>query len=497
MDQQTFDQFNKDREYVLAYLRHDPRTFASTLYTERKTGPFWNRQLETFSPYLSLNNAQLCCLIGASSVKVKPNICLISKVNPLAHQGKEAETLLVTTGPLRQPQYFVLKVFEMDRPEVRFFESPVSNISHLGSSPQLKLCLYPNITNLQYLGSDNFTNEYLVGFVLNEVYRRSATSQGPPQVEAQPAAPLQLQIPQGIQRRADGSFDGSGTVELDGAIRFISATICNSGNKRKGTIIMDYADLGDIKNIVKNPLASDFRTTQEFLDQAGNVVRLNSLKPAIVVDICKQVVANFDFLHRQVEFNHGDLKANNILIQSTPSQGNYQGLAWNSAFTVKLADFGKSSLTIADNQNRRIRLFNYSSAADTYLGIFPFRPSLGTQFDQPYYLLDTNTNLSALARIRHMGIPFFYSMDLYTFIISLLLIPEIFYPVMTDNRLRTALFDNLWFQDDYSTVWTRLYNAIHTRKDNSSYSVILDILTGIKLKCQATTILLDGLKTLQ
>ena len=486
MDEETLNQFSKDREYVLSYLRHDARTFASTLYTERRTGPFWNRQTETFSPYLSLNNVALCCLIGSPTTKVKPNICLVSTVEPLAHQGKEGETLLVKAGSIRQPQYFVLKIFNLDRPEIRYFESPISNINRLGSSPQLELCLYPNISDLQYIGADNFTNEYLVGFILNELYRKSSsTTKGAPAQVAQAG------------QRTDGAFDGISATSagLNGTIRFIAATICNSGTKRKGTIIMDYADLGDIQSFVKNPLTSEYREVQNFSDQGGNRFQFSALKTKVIVDICKQVVANLDFLHREVEFNHGDFKANNVLIKSTTSQGNYQGLTWNSNITVKIADFGKSSLTITDNHSRRTRFFNYSSSAETYLGVFPFKPSIGAQFDQPYYLLDTNTNLAALARIRHMGLPYYFSMDLYTFVISILLIPEIFFPVMTDTKLRTVLFDSLWFQDDYSTAWNRIYNAVQQGKDNS-YNVILDILAGLKLKCAATTILLEGLKTL-
>ena len=259
--------------------------------------------------------------------------------------------------------------------------------------------------------------------------------------------------------------------------------------------MIEYADLGDIENLVRNPLSGEFREAQEFTNQTGNIIKLNALKPAVIIDIFKQLIANLEFLHQQVEFNHGDLKANNILIQSTSSRGSYKGLTWNSNFTLKIADFGKSSLTIVDDSGQRVRLFNYSSSSETYLSVFPFYPAIDVQFSEPYYLIDTNTNLSTLARLRHMGIPYYFSFDSYTFVISMLLIPEIFFPVMSNKTLRQVIWDNLWFQDDYSLAWNRVYTAIQQGKANS-YSVILDILNGLKLKCQANNILLEGLKTL-
>ena len=277
---------------------------------------FGRERIETSSPYLSMNNDQLCCLIGASSTKIAPNICLISVVSPLTHQGKESDTYLIKSGNIREPQYYVLKVYDMDKPEINF--SLHADTSRLTNNYQSNLCLYPSIQELQFFGSDNFTNEYLIGFILDELYHKS---------------------------QAGG---------LDGAVHFISATICNSGKKRKGTVIMEYADLGDVESFVKNPLSSEFREVVIFTDATGNRFQINGIKSNVIIDLYKQLVSNLDFLHRELEFNHGDLKANNALITSAPSRGNYQGITWNSNFTLKLADFSKASLTIKDNADNRV-----------------------------------------------------------------------------------------------------------------------------------------------
>lgn len=450
MAQQTSNPLDKGRNQVVNELHQNPGNFASTLYSERTTGPFWKRQLETSSPFFETNNSALCCLIE--------NTCSSSEAKPLSHQGKESETRLVTSGPTNQRRYHVLKIYNLDSLNIRFFDTP--RIPPLWSPK----CFYPDVADLLYLGSDNFTNEYLIGFILKDLYFRAQST----------------------------------NTRLNGIIDFISVTVCNSGNSKKSVILMEYANLGDIINLVRNPLNSEFRDVQIFTDQANNPVELDSLKPKIIVDICKQVIANLEFLHDEIEFNHGDLKANNVLVQNTPSRGNYKALAWNSEITVKMADFAKSSLTITDKSNRRIRVFNYSSYAERYQAAFPFIPSINSQFAEPYYIMDANTNVAALTWIRHLGIPFYFSWDTYTFMISLLLIPEIFYPVMIDPklspRLRPVLFDSLWFLDESSTAYNRLNNAIQQRKPNS-YSLVLDILGGLKLKCRANTILLEGLKT--
>ena len=470
MNQQELSVFASEREIVLSALRFNPDQFAATLYSERTSGPFWNRQTTTFSPYLKSNDENLCCLIGNLGDQIKPRLCLMSKVEPLAQQGKEGEILRVQIGDIRAPQYNILKVFNLEDLKSSFFNGS----RRVLSIEETPACFYPKISELTYLGSDTFTNEYLVGFLLDELYRR------PQDLPAPLPGNTPLLAPQ--------------KSKLDGITHFIASTICNSGSSKKGTIIMEYADLGDIINIVQNPLTSDFREVKAFIDQDNNEFQSNSLKLPVIIDIVKQVVANLDFLHTEVEFNHGDLKAANLVVKSVPSVGNYKGVVWTSNFCVKLIDFAKSSLTITDNIGRRVRLFNYSAAAESYLGIFPFKPVLNSEFGEPYYIMDANFNVTALALIRHMGIPFYFSWDTYTFIVSLLLIPEIFYPIMTNRILKALLFNSLWFPDELSTIYTRIYSAILQNKPNS-YTVITEILKGLKLKCGANSVLLNNLKS--
>jgi serine/threonine protein kinase len=473
MDQQELFTFAKERQIVLSALRFNPDQFAATLYSDITSGPFWNRQTTTFSPYLKTNDPNLCCLIGDIKNQVKPRLCLISKVEPLANQGKEGEILRVQIGDINTPKYNILKVFNLDNLRCTFFNGS----RNVPSIENTSACFYPKTAELTYLGSDTFTNEYLIGFVLDELYTRPQD--------------LPAQLP-GMTPVRNGIIVPS--QNLDGITHFLASTICNSGTSKKGVIIMEYADIGDIINIVQNPLTSSFREVKTFIGQDNIDFQSNSLKLPVIIDIIKQVVVNLDFLHSEIDFNHGDLKAANLVVKSVPSNGNYKGVIWNSNFTLKLIDFVKSSLTMTDGTGKRVRLFNYSAAAETYLDFFPFKPVLNSEFGEPYYIMNANFNVSSLAQIRHMGLPFYFSWDTYTFLISLLLIPEIFYPVMTNKILKALLFDSLFFPDELSTIYTKIYAAI-LNKNSNSYTVITEILKGLKLKCGANTILLNNLKS--
>ena len=84
-----------------------------------------------------------------------------------------------------------------------------------------------------------------------------------------------------------------------------------------------------------------------------------------------------------------------------------------------------------------------------------------------------------------MGIPFYQTFDTYVFIISFLLIPEIFRSVFTDNNLKSLIWDPLWFPEDVSKVYSLLIKSI-INEDKNGVSTIFSILKNIKLKCNIT-----------
>lgn len=458
---ESFEQeFLKQRVDVLKPLYANPRKFAATLYSVITTGPAWNREIEIFSPYLETDYEYICCLIkedGERKARGKPTICIYSKVKQIPG-NKEGIIYLITLPPEFPQDNFVLKTSEIT-PQISYLYTPptsIKAIQQMSRREELFSCLYPNLTNLNLIGSDGFTNEYLIGYLLRTLY------------------------------------DQQKQVGLDGIARFQASTICHKQKDiNLGSILTEYADFGNINDFVKLPFIT---LPTDYTDATGKIIKIRSVLPSVVIEILKQIAINLDFLHQTVQFNHGDLKTANILISSKTSKGNYRGLLWDSGFTVKIADFSRSSLTITIN-NKPIRLFNHNLSANAYLTVVPFKPILGNFFNEPYYILDTTLNAAALALIRHMGVPFYFSFDTYTVLVSLLLIPEIFYPIMSTDSLRKSLWENLWFPDEISEAWKRLYSAMSSRKPNS-YDTIIDIIKGLKLKCRANEILFGVLRTL-
>jgi len=446
--------FPEQRKRILEQLYHDPKKFAATLYSLVKSGRFWRRQLEIFSPYLQTDLESICCLVKRSTereLEGKPTICIYSKVREV-ESGKEGTVYHVTPPDDYRGPDFVLKVLRLDSPRISYLSEAPTSIKYIQQMIKqdiLSSCMYPDLVDLNFLASDSFTNEYLIGYILNEVYARS---------------------------------------ELKGVIGFNVATICHTEDSRLGVTSLEYASFGNLIEFAKQPVVTKLT---EYLDVKGNRVRLETFDHKVILGILKQIVANLDFLHRNVQFNHGDLKPANILVSSAPSRVTYQGLSWDTGFTIKFADFTKSSLTIKVN-DKPLRLFNQSSAADAYLLAVPFKPVMGYFMNEPYYTLDSVLTATALAKIRHMGIPFYFSFDTYTSVVGSLLMPEFYYPVMTNETYRRVIWDNLWFPDDYSEMWNRLNLYL----GKSDYDTIVTMLRGIKLKCRINEILMEGLRTL-
>lgn len=461
-------QFKQGVNWLLSNLSSDPRRFAATIYAEVTIGGIFNKKITTYSPYIKLNDEQLCCIInqiGHSAVTKNTQVCVFSFERDLQTNGRESgymrgDSYLIRAGPLQ----LVAKITPINYGglSVIFFDEAPANIKTLlrdiEKNPNIGRCLYPDLQSLKFLGSDSFTNEILIGYILDFIYDTYGKS-------------------------------------LSGNILFHSATICDFDSVRYGMKILEYADLGDLEKFARNPINAQYLEARSFLTSEGVTIRLSSFLPQAIVDFTKQLVVNLDFLHKTIEFNHGELMPSNVLVQSTQSRGNYLGVEWDSTVTLKLADFETSSLTMKVASGEKIRVYNRNPATDKYRALSPFRPEVVNYYGEPGYVLGYSLSVTFLNEIRHMGIPYYYSFDLYTFIIGFLMIPEVYYPVMTNESLRRILWEPLWFPDEISTAFIRLDSAIKSNK-KITYDVILDVLNGLRLKCRATELVLAGLRTL-
>jgi hypothetical protein len=116
----------------------------------------------------------------------------------------------------------------------------------------------------------------------------------------------------------------------------------------------------------------------------------------------------------------------------------------------------------------------------------------------PYYTIPRvlmGANIAPLAYIRHAGYAFYRSIDLYTMVVSMMLSPQIYYSVMTDPKLRTQLWDSLWFSDELDAITQKIHTAM-LAGSATSYSAVIPLLLNHKLRCDALPNYFKGLKRL-
>ena len=224
---------------------------------------------------------------------------------------------------------FVLKIIRSGNPFIKYSNEPPSSTKNIIP----KSCNYKDLKNYSYLSSDEFTNEYLIGYLLDFVFRQFSNG-------------------------------------LKTYVNFYTATICTS-NKFLRTdnydiIMMEYCDMGALNNIGSSNSFSSYLEDRLF-NVGGIPSNIKVVKPDIVLNIYKQVITCLDFLQDKLQFVHGDLKVGNILLKNEQYRANYKNINIQSPFTVKLADFGKSSMTmLLGTQQKPFRFYNYSSLASSY-----------------------------------------------------------------------------------------------------------------------------------
>ena len=426
-----------------------------------------NKSLE--SAYIPINDEELCCLIRGKGC------ALVTNISKLAEQGKIATTKLVT---LSNGKTVVLKIVKT-KPFVLF--RPV-NPAH-SDHP----CV-GHMNRVASLGFDIFTNEAIITYMLEKIF-------------------MEAKLP-------------------SLSVRQLKFGICEDINRKKdkqGIIALEYASFGSVAALAKN---ASFRGV-EFQKGTRKVFTRST-----IINIMKQIVTAYDVLSAY-DFNHSDAKAANALVFNETISYNYRGMSVISSFTVKIADFDKASISLNSKPNAEavkiaetltreehgfldgntknekrldydlIRIYNRNQIADTYFDLFPYRPTVekatttaNNKIGEGTYFLDSGKNVDLFAKARHTGLPFYKSFDLYTFIISILLMPEFFYKVFSDAVLMDVIWYPLWVDNQQASImYSRLKTGILSKKQ-PSYSNTVSILRKTTLKCGIADEIINKLKTL-
>lgn len=445
----NFTKFENDKRNLLLALSQDPRRFAIVLYVERITGIF-SRVRETFSNYITTNYQPLCCLIGAAFNATK---CPDMEVTECG-VGKEGNVCLVNINSNK----YVFKTRVLPTLDLRYSNTaPTPLITGPSLSPS---CISRDVANQSYLSCDDFTNEFLIAYIMESIY----------------------------------TLSGGTTAGLKGFAKHYTVTVCDVPNStlRYGLNLIEYSDLGDVVKFINTGPLDVYKELKEF-STGTSTIRQQVLTVATILDISKQLIANLHFLQLTADYTHGDLKANNVTVKTEKVNINYLGMTHSSNICVKLIDFGRSSIRVNLDGTQHLRVYNRNFLGESLLSILPFRPSSENFFNEPYYTINDISNLAVLSRIRNSGSSFYTSFDTYTVFTSLLCLPGIFYQVFGSNTLRNNIFDIMFFPDDTTKMFDRIRNAAENRVP-PSYDNVLTILNGIKLKCRLTSLLFDSLK---
>jgi len=287
----------------------------------------------------------------------------------------------------------------------------------------------PDNDKLKYLGSDEFTNQLLISSIIRTFYSDQ-------------------QLYNGIQL-------------------IHGASICQEKNSYYGYLLFDHPHYGSFSEFLTLDQFKIDITITDFSSSSRNVKILN---PNYIESLLDNVINNLLYLQKICDFRHGELYINNVNITVDPKISPVVPVS-------RIHNFKKSSLNITNNTDK-FRLYNLSPFTQLIFKLNPFSPTLGNQFNDDYYILN---NDDVESYIQHMTVPIYSSLDIYTFLVSCLLTPSIYYGIMSQEKLKNKYWNNLWFIDNVSEVWNRIYKFINLNKSHS-YTDVLSVIHGIKLK---------------
>jgi len=405
--------------------------------------------LKLLERIILINNDNLCCLAKDKSCyneNVDVSITSLSK-------GKVGTVYLLSNGKVKNALKVTNKV-SLNK-ERKISVEPPSNTININNINTGCLGVLDDLSikNYEYLGLDEFSNESVIAYIIDQEF-------------------ITKELP-------------------DFYVRHFSSFICSN----RGYNLMEYCDLGTCVDFATRSNTSKYRELLTVTQNESTFVT-EVIKEEDCFEIIKQVIIGLYLLTNTLQFTSGDLKAANVFIKTEPINVIYDGILINSQYRCKIADYGKSTITVKLDDDTGLRLYNEDTLANAYLKVAPFNPTI--RYDettrQYYYIVDNLTTAQTYSYSRHMGLPFYQTFDHYTFMVSLLLIPPFYYRVFGTKSLLDLFWKPLWISlDDDHFVQNRIIEKLGTP---SSFSIktAITILGGVKLKCNITKSIYSNLQ---
>lgn len=302
---------------IITILTFSPSIFAKYVhYNEERVPGFYGVPFDIPPiPFISYNNKEVCAIVSAIiSNREKVNNWRITK---LSKSGKVASPYTITDN--RNNTLF-FKVSKLTNLHCKYAPLPATDIIEAAvERNKLVMCLGDiPLNKLQYLVSDEFTNETLIAYCLTYM----ATQRTLP--------PLFLQHYQGY--------------------------VCPEPDTDNllGINITEFCDLGGLDDLPNNPNFACNLHKYAVTDCQKEFIRL-LVAPEALLQILTQVTVGLYILQAYLNFTSGDLKAGNIFVSSKPLNTEYLGIKLKATFTCKIGDFGKSSCTVKRRDGTGVR----------------------------------------------------------------------------------------------------------------------------------------------
>ena len=334
----------------------------------------------------------------------------------------------------------------------------------LRSNREIKACepTLEDLVNADFMGSDNFTNQILVNWY------------------------------------ADYILSLMGLHHIN---KMHTAFVCGD----EGYMLYDHPTLGTLDQFTAH--LSQTRT----IPSGGNTTdRVVIMKSNVARELLQQLFTTLRIL-RSYDFSHGETSSRSLLFHDEPVNYSYDGMEVRSEFTLKIADFSKSGITIKGINNSLLRLYNRSEMAENQIEAVPYRPLIQLVKFFPYtsegkherpstHVIYRLSNSSSYIKynlmfiyLQHMGVPLYQSsFDAYSYMIMLMSNKAFYGAVMEDTKL-FSIWRSMWLPEEFDDVLDKI-RILHSGEITPMK--ILSFLSKHGLRCDCTEMVWTSLRNI-
>jgi len=240
-----------------------------------------------------------------------------------------------------------------------------------------------------------------------------------------------------------------------------------------GYICKDYPTLGTFN--------CNTGISKYFIDIDYNSIVCQILPLNHIINIFKQIITTLKQLS-PYNFTYGGFISSYIDIIDTPIKYTIFDISVDSNFTCRLSNFFYASINYI-YKKRNIRFYNSDyKGTKILLNMESVFTIYNTNTSNIYYIINDTIDINQfITYLRNIGLLYPISFDIYTFIISLLLNPYIYYSIVSDTAFFKSFWKLLWFTDDLKKINNKIKHVI-TKNYYVNDILIYSLLIDIKLK---------------